>query len=329
MAILSIFWLSCAEEETALAPPAAGDTYLIVAIGDSLASGQGAPNKPHPQNPTWDDERCNRSENAGTKRAVELLEKAHPGKTFVFKSFACSGAEIEEGLLEPYAGPDPPPGAQDLPPQIDALKDWAGGQTIHALTIAIGGNDLYFGPIVFACVVDKDCSHFGGFVEGRLLDLPGLYDNLYNKMKTLIDSGELDIENVFITEYPDPAHDEHGVYCDHAPPLPELFHGISGDEAEFASQEVLKPLNEIIETKASAYGWIYVGGFVEAFEKHGWCAKLGNGCGGGDRWINTVNESLAKQGHWRGAMHPNKRGHTVYGKYLAEEIDKKLFPPAP
>ena len=95
--------------------PPSGKTHNVVAIGDSYASGQGAPNAPigwwPPRwRPEWDDERCNRSKNAATVQVIELLEAdpAFAGDAFVHESFACSGASIQRGVLTPYRGSQPP-----------------------------------------------------------------------------------------------------------------------------------------------------------------------------------------------------------------------------
>ncbi len=99
--------------------PPSGRTHNVVAIGDSYASGQGAPNAPigwwPPRwRPEWDDERCNRSKNAATVQAIELLEAdpAFVGDAFVHESFACSGlmAKLLGQALPPTTCVKPAPG---------------------------------------------------------------------------------------------------------------------------------------------------------------------------------------------------------------------------
>ena len=84
--------------------------YLIVAIGDSLASGEGNPDIPMPRNdwgipigdPEWQDKRCHRSANAYPSRAAMAIEYADPHTSVTFISFACSGAAIMTPVWDPY-----------------------------------------------------------------------------------------------------------------------------------------------------------------------------------------------------------------------------------
>lgn len=140
--------------------PVRVEDFLIVVLGDSSASGEGAPDKPLGQfdgdaaNADWVDNRCHRSRWAGGAQAAKRLEDAYPKSSVTFISFACSGAtlitdswynesplaavdpyEIEDtlyrgvGLTDPYAGIEPillsngdPDFSQKLPAQTQALR---------------------------------------------------------------------------------------------------------------------------------------------------------------------------------------------------------------
>jgi hypothetical protein len=95
---------------------------LIVSLGDSYGSGEGAPDIPQVVSPSgqvtnarWVDERCHRSANAASAVAARQLEAADPHSTVTFLSFACSGATIstpyfkDGSQLDPY---QPGPGQQ-------------------------------------------------------------------------------------------------------------------------------------------------------------------------------------------------------------------------
>jgi hypothetical protein len=93
--------------------PVSVKDYLIVVLGDSSASGEGAPDERlYPYSPEgaraeWVDNRCHRSANAGGAQAAARIEKADPYSSVTFLSFACSGAtlitEIYNGsILDPY-----------------------------------------------------------------------------------------------------------------------------------------------------------------------------------------------------------------------------------
>src|SRR5215470_8369599 len=119
----------------AAAAPAAGaadrPVYRVVVMGDSYAAGEGAPGTPGDYNAdgtnpdpravwsgsnadrafTGDVEtgtlgarRCHRSPLATTPVAVQTLEDEFPQIDFTFRSFACSGASIDKGLIGPYDG---------------------------------------------------------------------------------------------------------------------------------------------------------------------------------------------------------------------------------
>lgn len=115
--------------------------YLIVSLGDSYGSGEGAVDRPIPTRigwggadnnkfgtwatgeAKWVDKRCHRSANAGAAQAARTLEYADPQSSVTFVSFACSGATINRetevtiglrnhpqgsGVLGPYRGIDVP-----------------------------------------------------------------------------------------------------------------------------------------------------------------------------------------------------------------------------
>lgn len=93
---------------------------LIVSLGDSFASGEGVPDvepggalvpesaDPYdsaPRRPAnWWDQRCHRSLIAGPAQAAMELARRNRDAQIIFVSFACSGAEVFEGVLGPYAG---------------------------------------------------------------------------------------------------------------------------------------------------------------------------------------------------------------------------------
>ena len=91
--------------------------YFIVTIGDSLASGEGNPDKPQTLGwggvPTaderWQDQRCHRSANAYPSKAAIAMENSDPHTSVTFISFACSGATIQTPAWDPigaqYVGP--------------------------------------------------------------------------------------------------------------------------------------------------------------------------------------------------------------------------------
>jgi len=90
--------------------------WLIVSIGDSYSSGQGAPDVPQQLDgqfvvkaiPRWEDRRCDRSGLSGPAQAALAIEREDPWTSVTFLSFACSGAGVYSGLTGPYKGAEPP-----------------------------------------------------------------------------------------------------------------------------------------------------------------------------------------------------------------------------
>ncbi|RKG86424.1 hypothetical protein D7V88_17915 [Corallococcus terminator] len=73
--------------------------YLIVSLGDSYGSGEGAPdtsaNWDNDQGPVWANSRCHRSFKSPAARAALALEQSDPHSSVTFLSLACSGATIQ------------------------------------------------------------------------------------------------------------------------------------------------------------------------------------------------------------------------------------------
>jgi hypothetical protein len=74
--------------------------WLIVSIGDSVASGEGNPDRPGRLLPgsrfraRWESARCHRSSKAGPAQAAFKLESSSPRTTVTFIHLACSGGQI-------------------------------------------------------------------------------------------------------------------------------------------------------------------------------------------------------------------------------------------
>lgn len=292
------------------APPAPSATgaFQVVALGDSYASGQGAPDRPlnwwrlwEPVG--WADRRCNRSNHAPAAQAVTML--AQQGASVGLESFACSGASIETGLLEPHMGPEPDPGAEPLKPQLEALQLYAQSTQVDAVVIVAGGNDIYFQRIVIACMASL-CELNRPLVGQRLALLPGLLDAMAQELDEI---PNLDPASVLLVEYPNPARGADGSYCDRAPPGDALAL-IAENDARWAGDCVVPWLNRELCAAAGRHGFRYVEAVSPRFHEHGYCAQPQN-------FINSIGESSLRQGHYRGGMHPNAAGHRQVGEQLA------------
>lgn len=287
---------------------------LVVSIGDSVASGEGAPERIAAGPGGWQNEQCHRSALAGPARAAAAIEAADPRSTVTFVHLACSGATVDRGLLGSYEGvvPGPP-----LPAQVDQLVSQVGGREVDALTISIGANDVGFSTLVQLCFVHPSCDtdtpgSARRLFDQRLAQLPAAYDRL---AAALVARG-IGPGRVHLTTYFDAMRDEAGAPCDQEVLEENLdlpLVGISADEAAWASDDLIPRLNAAGSAAAARHGWRHVTGVAEDFRTHGYCSSSG--------WVTQLSESQFQQGDINGTLHPNRTGHdSSYRPRLAASI---------
>ncbi|MCJ7726988.1 MAG: hypothetical protein MUP76_11460, partial [Acidimicrobiia bacterium] len=135
---------------------------LVVAIGDSYASGEGNPERRRGvtgDTPAWGDGAGDRdvgADHAAARRsslswpsqvAIDL-ERSDKKSSVTFVSVAASSATIDKGLLGPQN--------QRLPlAQVPRVAAMVGEREIDILLVSIGGNDIGFSRII-AGLVDAD-----------------------------------------------------------------------------------------------------------------------------------------------------------------------------
>jgi lysophospholipase L1-like esterase len=305
--------------------------HLIVSVGDSVASGEGnpAPGILHWQLPSW----CHRSATSGQAIAARELIAAHPNASLHFLSFACSGATIDHGLLgEFHKGPF----QSSEPAELDRLAQLPADTDVDALTMSIGANDVGFQNIVTFCAIKDRCQSnttFGpavewaakrhvpvptldAFVTRRIGQLGGDYDRVNARIPPSIDRG-----NVLIVEYFDPtrwpAHTQCPVFDERV--INHREEGlVTRAESTWAHDHVLIPLNDAIHAAAQRNGWTVVDGVDEAFDGHGICAPKSQ------RWVRTLNESVAMQHDIRGTLHPNEAGHRATAALIRAKLESVL-----
>jgi lysophospholipase L1-like esterase len=223
---------------------------FIVGMGDSFGSGEGNPDHPvsfsrdrtiqygkargldlkgYParvgawerigdkifvdNNAKWQDQACHRSVYSYQMRTALQLAVENPQRAVTFVGYACSGAEIIDGLFQIYKGnewvPTPPtksqisfaaeaqcgkseapsetfPATYDLGGELPVLKDLtvnrcpkAKARKIDLVLLSIGGNDIGFSRLVANAVLSDQSSlkTLGGWmgqVHGAAQAAPGL-----------------------------------------------------------------------------------------------------------------------------------------------------------
>jgi len=193
----------------------AGD-FVILSIGDSIASGEGNPLVPAALNQgllgLWDDPfsngdtgsgnpsfpsdelaewpnqsfPCHRSGFAGPAQAMAVVEQNNPGVRFIH--YACSGAKIE-------AGDTPNTTAQDAVGQLRVARGRL--PRIDALIISAGSNSLYgpnsfgngFGGLVGYCLhFTNDCdanANVSSDLNNSFNSLPSKYRDLAKEINCI------------------------------------------------------------------------------------------------------------------------------------------------
>ena len=305
--------------------------WLIVSLGDSVASGEGNPDFPRVtvgDTPVWQDRQCHRTAFAGPAQAALALERADPKTSVTFVHLACSGASIYEGILTRYRGQEPGPwGAGWIPPQVEVMDALVGTREIDAVTVSTGANDVRFARVVTGCFWQRDChlattpNSMLQYFNLWLAFLPSAYDRLALTLRQ--PRYDVTPARTYITEYFDALRDQNGAFCDETI-LEELFQfpgrGISAAESQWASTDMMVRLNQQVSAHAGRAGWKYVGGIYAPFRTHGYCST--------DRWIVQLTESLLGQGNVDGTIHPNRLGHALYGQRIANSLTADFYPVA-
>jgi lysophospholipase L1-like esterase len=302
---------------------------LIVAIGDSIASGEGVPDIPSFSHAKWQSRQCHRSARSAPALAAQTIQQIHPETPVTFISLACSGATVNAGLLGSYVGQDPQPGDAALPPQTAALRDIAGRRRIDALVISIGANDLHFGDVITSCLpalhplsyrrcfartatIDhRKYKTLGDAVDQAVAALPDGYAALHAAL-----SG-IPIDRIYLLQYFDPTLGADGATC-------RSIAGITRAVLDEARARVLIPLNRISQAAAQQYHWHYIKGTQKLFSGHGYCTDKAH------RWVVQLHESALNESggakRLSGSLHPNADGHHQIATLIVPTLKPPLFP---
>jgi lysophospholipase L1-like esterase len=306
--------------------------FLIVAIGDSVASGEGNPDNGRFVHPTWQNPRCHRGALASTAQAARDAEDADDKSSVTFVHLACSGATVPEGLTDGYKGIQPGlfPRPRKLPAQLEELKTIAAKREVDAVLLSVGANDIGFSTIVRFCISHEPCYEsrikrrkLGVLQPGKkpldeaaresLAQLPGRYATVDARL-----AQSLTHDRVYAIEYFDPTHATADTFCGPILRIP-LVGSVSRDELQWAYRDVLVPLNGHVRAAADLHDWQYVGGVADAFAAHGYCAR--------DPWVRQLRKSLAQQGlDYHGTLHPNPKGHRRTADLIDGLLTPALFP---
>lgn len=331
--------------------------FVIVSIGDSVASGEGNPVVPvkttaccgHKAYWNYGDasisnlthtktaHACHGSSESGPAIAARTIIHDNPSARVTFIHLACSGAHIyikhAKGDLGNYdtSTTDNPDNAVG---QLDHLATLLPkGTKIDTLLITVGADNIDggFGNVVKACVGSPpdpkiDCTTSTDTASVAMREsLPSIPSLDYSPLEAKLKSGILNVadSNVYITDYFDPTHDAAGNF----PTLEESkacsAETLLPDEFEYLYYNLQVPLNARIATIKDLYGWHYIGGkdfpIASDFLDHGYCVASGS-------WVVSLPQSVATQGNKDGTSHPNPQGQNEYKNNIVKAIYRWTLP---
>ena len=329
------------------------DNILMVAMGDSYASGEGNPRNVEAWlrgsgafTPYWDADRCNRSARGGPAQAALELEKSSNRTSVTLVFVACSGATVDRGIL----GAQPSAGV--VASQIEQVRALIGTRGIDVLTLSIGGNDVGFGSVLTTCALTANCptakattAPLSAFpdvqtgLQSRIAQLPSAYARIapcFGGPCTLVDgtvSPGLRMNpgaTVMPTPYPDITRAADGDAC--------VYLTINESDFAWARDTILTPtapnpysyrtnrgqtialptnsgtLNGAIFTTANSLGWNPIAGVWGASGD----STTGHGvCAGDAAWVFGLTGFT---GFTSGSFHPNVQGQKVIGREIAKAL---------
>ena len=305
---------------------------VIASLGDSAASGEGAPQS---GNSMWAAHYCGRSGWAASAQAALRAQQALPDTTVHFWHLACAGARITAadkppwasnpfdagGMLDPFDGVygnvNPP-----LRPQLTRLQqlEQQSGLGVDRLLLTIGANETEWAYVAEKCLpfVDETLqevclSGYASEVNHLISVLPAHFDKLANSITDAL----VPRDRIYLTGYFDPLDSltSQPSSCWGEPVASQFLR-------YWAVRSVEDPLQNIVRAKARQYGWHYIDGIRQEFQGHGVCHEPRT------RWINSVLDSENDQKDIYGTWHANRTGQLVIASTIYNAIAPHLGTPA-
>jgi lysophospholipase L1-like esterase len=327
---------------------------LIVAMGDSYASGEGNPrnveawlNEGPPFTPYWDDDACNRSVLGAPAQAALALEERSTRTSVTLVNVTCTGATVNRGILGVQSGQG------QTSTQLEQATQIISGHEADLVLLTIGGNDVGFTSVLQACALSNNCPltkppagvlqpypTVQSGVQARTGQLPADFDRIASCLGTdscTLKDGRVvpglptsPDARVLPTLYPDITRAANGQPCSYLTLTPSDFGWARSTMllpdpprpypyVTAAGTTVPLPmdsgsLNQVIAATARIPGWQPVTGTWAASGQ----SPEGHGvCAGDSAWVFGVT-TLA--GFGSASFHPNPTGQRVMGRAIAEAI---------
>jgi lysophospholipase L1-like esterase len=274
------------------------DDDVVVALGDSFMSGEGAEEFYDGTN-TPGVSTCRR---APTAYPALLVREHSTGVPDHLAFHACSGATVA--------------GIRD---QVDRLTVQVGmpDEDVAFVLLSVGGNDALFGTIGRACLLPIDCTSLGPAMVDNLAGVGARLDRLYGDLRRALPGVP-----VVVVPYPEPIAPER--CADSA---------FSGEEHELLHR-FARRLNATIARSAERAGFAIVGAMPGALGGMRLCDGSAEDVGVNFLAANSVTgtfEQSLNPTHWvHNSLHPNARGHqAMYGSLVRWLERNDLVPSSP
>ncbi|GIE92336.1 GDSL-type esterase/lipase family protein [Actinoplanes regularis] len=280
--------------ERDLPRPDSTSTDVLVALGDSYMSGEGA--KVYLQRT---DDGVSRREKAAAERAGRSECRRSPT---AWPALITQGSTTFDGLKFMACSGDR---ASGVIHQVQAYHDEHNSFRPSMVVLSLGGNDAGFASIGEMCVAPGECSSQEAMWKGPIGTLQDRLRDAYDKV-----DNEFKNTPVVVVPYPQPIYmPAKERQCDQV--------ALSWDEQQFVHQ-FIADLNDRIRRTAQEYGFYYLGGMQEALSvaHQQLCDKNNDGQPGinfiGLRSVHGAADQRFNPAKWmHTSLHPNERGHTA------------------
>ncbi len=309
LAAVALLGVTPAPQE-GLPEPTEASEHVLVAIGDSYMSGEGAEAYIGGTDQGRGGNECRRSRSAWAAQVG--LRSPFDGLIFL----ACSGARSYNVWTSGSPAPDPQAGetATQLKQYAD-YKERIPGLVPALVVVSLGGNDAGFADIGTTCLLGGDCNDAEparlkdpanlGRVERRL-------DRTYAEIRETFEGSP-----VVVVPYPDPFDDE--APCAGVP---------LGEGDVDLIDELLPKLNDVVEGVADKYGFHYAADMEDALAVEN--RQLCSGGEGRRPGLNFValrsvqglqGQRFNPEEWYHNSLHPNELGHESLERAFLRWLD--------
>ena len=309
-------------------PEVTGKKHVLVALGDSYMSGEGA-SIFYEGTDTAGEDTCRRAPSAWAMQAGRL--SPFDGTVFL----ACSGAKSANIRTSNPPGSDLPGVYVQQGEELTQLAHYEALAesekfTPELVVLSIGGNDAGFSTIGVMCLVPGNCADKASWWTGGLGEVRKSLDATYTQVREAFPDTP-----VVVTAYPDPIYRGKG----------DLAPATLNDQLRNCSQVALLPeerafvagflekLNETVESVATAHHFYFLGEMKDSLKEAGLqlCDPANHGRPGlnfiGLRSVSGLAEQRFNPANWsHNSLHPNERGHQAMLETFERWVDANPEP---